>query len=106
QVIVGQNFRFGHKAAGDIDVLKDQGATHGFEVTGLELTGASAVNSPAPYSSTLVRRLVGGGDLPAASQVLGRPHEVCGHITRGDGRDRKSTRLNSSHVSTSYAVFC
>lgn len=105
QVIVGQNFRFGHKAAGDIDVLKDQGATHGFEVTGLELTGASAVNSPAPYSSTLVRRLVGGGDLPAASQVLGRPHEVCGHITRGDGRGRDlGFPTANMPVDESYAV--
>lgn len=105
QVIVGQNFRFGHKAAGDIDVLKDQGAAHGFQVTGLELTGASAVNSPAPYSSTLVRRLVGGGDLPAASEVLGRPHEVCGSITRGDGRGRElGFPTANMPVDESYAV--
>src|SRR5699024_11260420 len=44
-------------------------------------------------------RYIGRGD------VLGRPL-LCALLTFGRNRDRKSTRLNSSHVSISYAVFC
>src|SRR3712207_7291750 len=46
-----------------------------------------------------------GGDAQLAP--TGRPHHVCRHHHEQDGtRDRKSTRLNSSHANISYAVFC
>src|SRR5690349_24039276 len=56
----------------------------------------------------------GGGHRVGPGCVPGRPPEVHGHLSRRvprpprvpDGVDRKSTRLNSSHVEISYAVFC
>ena len=83
-VAVGENFRFGSRAAGTCSVLRTLGAQHGFDVTELRLEGEET-----PFSSTLVRGYVAEGNLPAAAQVLGRPHEVSGIVSRGDQRGRE-----------------
>jgi riboflavin kinase / FMN adenylyltransferase len=85
RVIVGTNFRFGHKAAGDVVHLADVGESHGFgveAVTLLELDGA-------PISSTELRRRIGeDGDLAWANRALGRPFRLSGEVVRGDQRGR------------------
>ncbi|MTV23926.1 bifunctional riboflavin kinase/FAD synthetase [Nitriliruptoraceae bacterium ZYF776] len=84
KVIVGANFRFGHKAAGDVVTLTDAGAVHGFAteaVTLLELDGA-------PISSSEVRRRIAEGDLGWANRALGRPFELRGEVVRGEARGR------------------
>ena len=82
-VVVGANFRFGHKAAGDAELLRREGERHGFTVDAVELVG-----DDQPVSSTLVRGLVADGDVAAAAAALGRPHQVEGPVVRGDGRGR------------------
>lgn len=82
KVVVGTNFRFGHKAAGDVVALSDLGELHGFEteaVTLLPLGGE-------PISSTAVREHLAAGDVAWAREALGRPHVVEGTVVRGDGR--------------------
>jgi riboflavin kinase / FMN adenylyltransferase len=85
KVIVGTNFRFGHKAAGDVVTLADAGDTHGFAVeavTLLELDGS-------PISSSELRRRIGQeGDLDWANAALGRPFRLAGEVVRGDQRGR------------------
>jgi riboflavin kinase / FMN adenylyltransferase len=85
RVIVGTNFRYGHKAAGDVVHLADAGESHGFgveAVTLLELDGA-------PISSTELRRRIGeDGDLAWANRALGRPFRLAGEVVRGDQRGR------------------
>src|SRR5690606_39630704 len=44
--------------------------------------------------------------IPANLLIISRFLKLLGTPRNGDGRDRKSTRLNSSHVKISYAVFC
>jgi len=83
RVVVGANFRFGHKAAGDVDLLREEGKRHGFEVDAVELLGGED-----PVSSTKVRALVAEGDVASAAAALGRPHRVEGPVVRGDGRGR------------------
>jgi riboflavin kinase/FMN adenylyltransferase len=82
-VVVGENFRFGSQAAGDVDLLRSAGSEAGFTVEGLVLEGGAE-----PYSSTLVRAHVDAGRLPEAAEVLGRPHEVSGVVVVGDRRGR------------------
>jgi len=82
-VVVGSNFRFGRRAAGDVDLLRRMGESGGFAVDGIELDGGEV-----PFSSTLVRRLVAEGDMRAAASVLGRPHELSGVVVPGDRRGR------------------
>ncbi|MFJ9522764.1 bifunctional riboflavin kinase/FAD synthetase [Kitasatospora sp. NPDC101801] len=86
-VIEGPNFRFGHRAAGNVGLLAELGRADDFEVEVLDLQvrGSAGV----PFSSTLVRRLVAEGDLSAAAEVLGRPHRVEGLVVRGAQRGRE-----------------
>jgi riboflavin kinase/FMN adenylyltransferase len=82
-VVVGENFRFGSRAAGDVELLRSAGSAAGFTVEGLALEGGAE-----PFSSTLVRAHVAAGRLPEAAEVLGRPHEVSGVVVEGDRRGR------------------
>jgi riboflavin kinase/FMN adenylyltransferase len=82
-VVVGENFRFGSRAAGDVDLLRSAGSAAGFAVEGLTLEGGVE-----PFSSTLARAHVAAGHLPEAAAVLGRPHEVSGVVVEGDRRGR------------------
>lgn len=82
-VVVGENFRFGSRAAGDVDLLRSAGSAAGFTVVGLTLEGGAE-----PFSSTLVRTHVAAGHMPEAAAVLGRPHEVSGVVVEGDRRGR------------------
>lgn len=83
-VVVGANFRFGFKAAGDVALLRESGAEHGFVVEGVALDGG-----PQVWSSTYVRQCLASGDVSGAAEALGRPFSVRGVVVRGDRRGRE-----------------
>ncbi|MFI5708162.1 bifunctional riboflavin kinase/FAD synthetase [Kribbella sp. NPDC051620] len=83
-VVVGENFRFGHKAAGHVDTLVAAGAAAGFQVEGLSLAGDAQ-----PWSSTYIRDLIAKGDVEGAAAALGRPLRVTGVVIEGDKRGRE-----------------
>ncbi len=83
-VVVGQNFRFGHKRAGDFDTLVTLGASHGFEAVAAEVAG----DGEGPFSSTRVRDAIAAGEVDRAANVLGRPHALSGVVEHGDARGR------------------
>lgn len=85
EVVVGDNFTFGHKAQGTVEVLTELGKRFGFEVHGVSLLSEHAVT----FSSTYIRACVAAGDVEAAADALGRPHRVEGVVVRGDGRGRE-----------------
>ncbi|MBV9291368.1 MAG: bifunctional riboflavin kinase/FAD synthetase [Frankiales bacterium] len=83
-VVVGQNFRFGHRQSGDVDLLTKLGDEHGFTVESAPLlTGDSA-----PYSSTWIRERIAAGEVADAAVALGRAYTVDGPVVRGNGRGR------------------
>ncbi len=84
-IVVGENFRFGHRAAGDVDLLRRLGRTFGFGVEGAPLVA----DDSTVFSSTYIRSCVDAGDVTAAARALGRPHRVEGVVVRGDGRGRE-----------------
>jgi riboflavin kinase/FMN adenylyltransferase len=84
-IVVGENFRFGHRAAGDIDLLRRLGRTFGFAVEGAPLVA----DDSTVFSSTYIRSCVDAGDVTAAARALGRPHRLEGVVVRGDGRGRQ-----------------
>jgi riboflavin kinase / FMN adenylyltransferase len=88
-VVEGPNFRFGHRAAGNVAFLTEQGRTYDFEVEVVDLYLTGAAGGGEPFSSTLVRRLVAEGDLEGAREILGRPHRVEGVVVRGAQRGRE-----------------
>ena len=83
-VVVGENFRFGHKAAGDVALLQRLGRAFGFSADGVELL----TDNSTVLSATYVRSCVQAGDVAAAAAALGRPHRVDGVVERGDERGR------------------
>ena len=83
-VVVGANFRFGSKAAGDVAALQSFGRDHGFVVEGIPLDGG-----PMVWSSTYVRTCLAAGDVAGAAEALGHPYAVRGVVVRGDQRGRE-----------------
>ena len=82
-VVVGENFRFGHRGTGSVDMLRELGPRFGFAVDGITLVPGPDV---VTVSSTYVRACVGAGDMVAAAAALGRPHRVEGFVVHGEGR--------------------
>jgi riboflavin kinase / FMN adenylyltransferase len=81
-VVVGENFRFGHKAAGDPALLADLGRPRGIEVIAVPLH----TDRGEAVSSTRVRAELAAGDVAAAAVLLGRPYAVDGVVVEGDHR--------------------
>ncbi len=84
-VVVGANFTFGHRAAGDVAMLTELGSRFGFGVEGLDLISDDGVT----FSSTYIRACIDAGDVTAAAAALGRPHRVEGVVVHGDHRGRE-----------------
>ena len=84
EVVVGANFRFGAKAAGDVTLLRQAGEERGFTVEGVALDGG-----PQVWSSTYVRTCLREGDVAGAAEALGRPFAVSGVVVEGERRGRE-----------------
>jgi riboflavin kinase / FMN adenylyltransferase len=83
-VVVGANFRFGARAAGDVATLVELGREHDFTAEGIALDGG-----PQVWSSTYVRQCLQAGDVEGAAEALGHPFTVSGVVVKGDQRGRE-----------------
>ncbi len=88
EIVVGENFTFGKKAAGNVDLLRRAGAKFGFAVEAMSLVAEHHDTETVTFSATYIRSCVDAGDVVAAADALGRPHRVEGVVVRGDGRGR------------------
>lgn len=94
-VLLGEDFRFGHKGAGDAALLRELGPELGFTVEVVDGVGDgdavadASADGAALVSSTLIRNAVLGGDLEAAHRMLGRCHAVRGEVVHGNARGRE-----------------
>jgi riboflavin kinase/FMN adenylyltransferase len=90
-VVVGENFTFGYRAAGDVPLLRSLGQRFGFTVEDAHLVTipTSAAEAGTVFSSTYIRSCIDAGDVVAAAAALGRPHRLEGIVVRGDGRGRE-----------------
>jgi len=78
-IMVGEDFRFGAKRAGDINMLADAGKQYGFQVEALP----TVTNDGTRISSSAVRAALAQGDFAHAEQLLGHPYTVSGHVIHG-----------------------
>ncbi|MEN9579846.1 MAG: hypothetical protein RJA70_2855 [Pseudomonadota bacterium] len=85
QVVVGANFRFGHRRAGDLETLRQLGTELGFTAQAADLLQAAE----EPISSSRVREALHRGDLAIATELLGRPHTLRGVVVRGEQLGRQ-----------------
>jgi riboflavin kinase / FMN adenylyltransferase len=83
-VAVGENFRFGHRAAGDVALLAELGEKYGFSAEAVPLLRDDGVK----ISSSLIRQKLADGDVTGAAGDLGRPHRVEGVVVPGQRRGR------------------
>ena len=83
-VVVGENFRFGHRAAGDVALLAELGEKYDFGAEGVPLLAEHGTT----ISSTQIRTMLNAGDVAGATRDLGRPHRVEGVVVRGHQRGR------------------
>jgi riboflavin kinase/FMN adenylyltransferase len=86
-VLVGENFHFGHKQAGNVALLRELGARYGFAV---EIIPPVALNGEI-VSSTAIRREIAAGKVTHAARLLGRPFVLSGEIVPGTGTGRRFT---------------
>jgi phosphoribosyl 1,2-cyclic phosphate phosphodiesterase len=86
-VLVGENFRFGHRQAGDVKCLTELGAKQGFAV----VIVPPVVFRGEIVSSTIIRREVASGDVAHAARLLGRPFVLTGEVVTGTGTGRRFT---------------
>jgi riboflavin kinase/FMN adenylyltransferase len=84
-VLVGDDFHYGAKRAGDFALLKQAGQSLGFDAEALPTVEVAAERA----SSTAVRQALAEGDLAHAAVLLGRPYSISGRVVHGDklGRD-------------------
>jgi len=86
-VVVGDNFRFGHKQAGDVKFLRELGMRDGFEV----IVHEPVVVDGEIVSSTVIRKLIAEGNATRAARMLGRAFALTGEVVAGTGTGRKFT---------------
>jgi riboflavin kinase / FMN adenylyltransferase len=84
RVVVGENFRFGYRAAGDVALLAELGEKYDFTAEGVPLLA----DDDSTISSSRIRGLLAAGDVAAATRDLGRPHRVEGVVVRGQQRGK------------------
>lgn len=85
-VTVGNDFHFGYKREGTIELLSVLGQRLDFDV--YPLAQLQQPGETAPVSSTAIRAAVASGDVESAAEMLGRPHQVRGTVKTGDQRGR------------------
>ncbi|WP_286216695.1 bifunctional riboflavin kinase/FAD synthetase [Demequina sediminis] len=98
-VVVGRDTKFGRGNAGDVETMRGLGAELGFEVEIID-DACALSESGRRWSSTWVRELLDEGDLPAATEVLGREHRLRGTVIHGDalGREIGFPTANLDHT--------
>lgn len=84
-VLVGDDFRFGAKRAGDLTLLKSMGEQLGFTAEAL----TTVENKGERVSSTLVRDTLAAGDMEHAAHLLKRPYSISGRVVGGDKLGRE-----------------
>jgi len=81
-ITIGSNFTFGHKAAGNVDYLREH--AHGFDVSSVALEE----NRGNAISSSRIRALIMDGDVERANELLSRPFYLLGPVVHGEKRGR------------------
>jgi len=85
KVVVGKDFTYGYKAAGNIETLKQSGKELGFEVIALDLVD----EGDHKISSTRIRTYLVEGKVDVARELLSRPHRLDGVVVHGEKRGRE-----------------
>lgn len=95
RLIIGYDFRFGHKGKGDADLLTEMGKEYDFEV---EIIGPQYASDGQVISSTRIREMVRAGDVESAPKFLGRYYRIMGRVVRGKDRGGKLLGFPTANI--------
>lgn len=84
RIVVGSDFRFGYRHAGNVEVLQAWGRLHGIEVTVVPL----ASHHDTPIKSSNIRKLIEAGNVAEACALMGHSYPMFGRVIRGKGKGR------------------
>jgi riboflavin kinase/FMN adenylyltransferase len=84
ELVIGHDHGFGRGRSGDVETLKQLGASLRFDVDVVQAVDVGEQH----VSSSRIRRAVAGGDLTTAARMLGRPYSVSGVVGQGERRGR------------------
>lgn len=107
RVVSGSNYRFGHKASGDVALLRAMAAPHGIEV----VTVPGVEDGGELISSTRIRNCLSQGQPEDAARMLGRPFSLSARVVRGDQRGRTigfptaNLQLPAGKIVPAYGVY-
>jgi riboflavin kinase/FMN adenylyltransferase len=79
-ILVGDDFRYGAKRAGDFNLLQSLESRYGYQAKHLPTVTVDGIRS----SSTAVREALAEGNMEKAAQLLGRPYSISGRVVHGD----------------------
>ncbi len=94
QVYVGQNTSFGRGRTGSVSLLKEFGKRYGFAVEAMEAVEVKGIL----VSSSRIRRLIRQGDIPGATEMLGRPPLLVGEVIHGFGRGSRKLGFPTANL--------
>ncbi|HYZ91130.1 MAG TPA: bifunctional riboflavin kinase/FAD synthetase [Actinomycetota bacterium] len=94
KVLVGEDFRFGHRRAGDVGTLRELGKQYGFEAEAIGLLA----NGSHRISSTDIRRLIGDGRVEEAAELLGHRFRLAGTVVAGQGLGHELHGLRTANL--------
>ena len=99
-VLVGEDFRFGYKQAGNIDTLRELGERFGYTLEAVP----GIARRDQRVSSTVIRKLVVDGSVSRACRMLGAPFALEGAVVRGQGIGSKTNGAHAQSGATENEV--
>ena len=96
-IVVGQDYSFGNKREGNVDLLKRFAEELNFSVTVADWI-QGATNSVDRISSTAIRELVQDGEMEKASRMLGRNYQIRGIVSTGRNRGGKQLGIPTANI--------
>ncbi|BBO72833.1 riboflavin biosynthesis protein [Desulfosarcina widdelii] len=96
-IVVGQDYTFGNRREGNVELLKQYAAEMGFEVIVAEWIQSTNADSDR-ISSTAIRELVMEGDMEKAGKMLGRNYQIRGTVARGRDRGGKLLGIPTANI--------
>ena len=94
KIVVGEDFRFGHGRAGDVNMLRELGKSFGFEAEAIGLLG----DGSEKISSSDIRRLIAEGKIEQARALLGHGYRLAGRVVAGQGLGQKLHGLRTANL--------
>ena len=94
EIVVGEDFRFGQHAKGNVELLAGIGPAQGFTVLPLELLH----EGDEPVTATRIRTIIAAGNVTEATSLLGRSHRVSGTVVHGRGEGERVIGVPTANI--------